>query len=91
MLVHVACLIFSMKAAPRKAEGMRLVVDLPWTEYAWSAVMAPLALTLIAGLLIARGRRGRVAFTISATGAAWLFWMGFGFLNLLRRDYIGKL
>lgn len=88
LLSYLAAMVITMLFVPRRAEGIRDVVDLAWPTYA----LLPTFLSFAALLMIAPmmpSQRSRYAFiavfTLAIAGCTF-----FG-IDILRRDYIGKL
>lgn len=86
--VGVATLLL-MQMVPRTAENTRLIPAVPWLVYAWFPTAVAVGLGLSAALLVPRQRVHRLAFMLGLSLAlAVAFWLS---LDLLRRDYAGKL
>jgi len=83
--VAAALIVF---AAPRQDEGVRRVVDMPWPVFATMPTAAAVAAVLLACRWIAT-RGQRLWFVVSASVVV-LACSSLA-LEILRRDYVGKL
>ncbi|MEX2119242.1 MAG: hypothetical protein WD847_06505 [Pirellulales bacterium] len=87
-LPYLLAALAMMAAVPRRAEGIRQVVNWPWPVYATlpTVVAATVIFSFIE--LRTRGQRLRIVLLLAA-GATLALCTVMG-ADLLRRDYIGK-
>jgi hypothetical protein len=74
--------------APRRAEGIREVVTMPWEAFSTLPTFIAIALGMTAGLLLPKTVSYRVAFVFGVAVAIWM--ANYCCVDLLRRAYIGK-
>jgi hypothetical protein len=85
--VYVVAMGLTIAWAPRRAENIRSVVDLPWPVFAILPTAISFAV-LLASWSVMRSQRLRLCL-LATFGLAIAVCSYFG-LDLLRRDYIGK-
>ena len=86
-LVYGVCAVLTMALAPRRAENLRDVVDLPWAVYVTLPTALAGVVLCVVGLL---GRRSHFRpYGLFAAGLAVVLCTYF-MTELLRRDYIGE-
>lgn len=87
LVAYLVAFVVTMSFVPRKAQGIRNVVDLPWQVY----VMLPATLTFLPFVILG----------LTVPKRSWSLFFIVGFImtvaaltdsgcELLRRDYIGK-
>lgn len=88
MAAYLLACFLVMNLAPRRDEGIRSVIALPWPVYAWLPSVVSVGAVLVASRFF-RQRTGRLGFLISGLSMVAAFsYLGW---DLLRRDWIGKL
>lgn len=83
-------LTLTLASVPRKEEGSRHIVDIPWEVFAW----LPFSLAMIVGVVLSvalRVRRQRAALCFLVSTCLMIGFCTLFSIQLLRRDYIGKL
>ncbi len=90
LMSNVASFIIASTFAPRRAEGIRSVVALPWATYVIAANLISLLLVVAASFLICRSKGNR-AILIAAATSTILIWYTTNRAGLLHRDFLGKL
>jgi hypothetical protein len=86
---NVATFVLLITLAPRRQEGIRSVVDLPWEPYVALAHVAPLAFVYISSHLWFHTPRDRIIVMLTAAVTMYL-WFNYHQAHLLRRHFIGK-